>query len=259
MQSGFGVASSHDFGHTWTTKVVLVAKGRGWSVSQSWSADFEPTDLADDVVDVVNAAREHRPDAVRTELNRAVDERGLGRCIDEVLLPAARQLGGRWAAGDDEPTVGLAVETMRAWLESLIARAPAPEAGPPVMLACAPGDRHSLPLEALTVLLRYRRQPCRLLGPRVSAHALSIALEVNQPAAVIIAAQLDSGYRQARALLKAMDDIGISTFYAGAAFDLPPMRHETPGTYLGTNLERACDVVVRTLRARSGDGTTWSE
>jgi hypothetical protein len=227
-------------------------------VRQFRSADSEPVDV--EVVDVVSAAREHRPDSVRAGLNRAVGERGLGRCVDEVLLPAVREIGARWSDGDDhEPTVRLAVETMRAWLESLMARAPAPAAGPPVIVACAPGDRHSLPLEALTLLLRYRRQPCRMLGPRVSAHALSIALEVNQPAAVVIAAQSASGYRQSTSLLQAMDEIGITAFYAGAAFDVPGMRHDVPGTYLGTNLENACEVVLHALRGGSGDGMPRSE
>lgn len=229
------------------------------SVSQSGSADSEPVDDDLDVGEVVDAAREHRPDGVRAGLDRAVDEGGLGRCIDEVLLPAVRELGGRCAGEVHEPTVRLAVETIRGWLESRIALAPAPDAGPPVIMACGPGERHSLPLEAFTALLRDRRQPCRMLGPRVSAHAMSIALEVDRPAAVVIAAQLDSGHRQSTSLLRAMDEIGITTFYAGAAFDLPLMRRDTPGTYLGTNLQDACEVVLRVLRASAGDGAARSE
>jgi hypothetical protein len=263
MQSGFTVAITDDFGHTWEGKpapvgeraLQLSAKGQR-SVSQSRSVDSDVVDV--DVDQVVGAAREHRPDGVRAGLDRAVGARGLSRCFDEVLLPAIRELG-RWPAGEDhEPTVRLSVETMRAWVESVLARAPAPTAGPPVIMACAPGDRHSLPLEALTVLLRYRLQPCRMLGPRVSAHAMSIALEVNRPAAVVIAAQLHTGYRQSTSLLQAMDEIGITAFYAGAAFDLPLARHDLPGTYLGTNLGNACELVLRTLRDRSGDGTTTS-
>ena len=231
-------------------------------MSQSRSPDPESVDV--DLEDVVSAAREHRPEGLRDGLNRAVAARGLGRCVDEVLLPAVRDLGC-WRSHSDDPesTIRLTVETMRAWVETLIARAPAPAIGPSVIMACAPGDRHALPLETLALLLRYRRQSCRMLGSRVSARAMSIALEVNRPAAVVVAAQLDSGLRRSQSLLRDIDEVGITTFYAGAAFDVPLMpatRPEPISARISRTPARSSSVRYAAAQAtgRPTAGSVWS-
>jgi methylmalonyl-CoA mutase cobalamin-binding subunit len=195
---------------------------------------------------VVRAARDRLPAAMRAELRRVADIRGLGRCMDEVLLPTVRQIGAWPHSHDDEgSSVALAIETVRAWLDELISVAPVPADRPALILAGAPGDRHSVGLEALTVLLRYRHQPCRLLGTRVSPHMVAAAAQVNRPAAVIVAAQLESGLRETNRLIQLIDETGVLIFYAGAAYDSPAARRDVAGRYLGRNLAKACEVVLQ--------------
>ena len=197
---------------------------------------------------VVRAAQARRPDELRSALHDATRACGLERCVDDVLMPAVRHVGC-WPeiAGEQESAVGLAVETMRAWLDALTVAAPPPLERPPLLMACAPGDRHSLGLEALTVLLRYQRQPCRLLAPRLSAGAIATAVRANRPGAVVVAVQLDSRLDETSSVLRTIADTGVPTFYAGAAYDPPAARRDVAGQYLGRSLAQAARLIGHAL------------
>jgi hypothetical protein len=198
-------------GSVTTPKGVQVRRSRSVGVSSQTRAHVEAA---------VAAAHGREPTGVVAALHSAAEGRGLGRCVDEVLMPALRRVGC-WPEQPDETesAAGLAVETMRAWLDALSIAAPAPLNRLPVIMACAPGDRHSLGLEALTVLLRHQRQPCRLLSSRASADAIVMAVRVNCPSAVVISAQLESRLHEAGNLLRSIAQSGVLTFYAGAAYD----------------------------------------
>ena len=203
---------------------------------------------------VVDAVITHRPAAVRRALDAAAELLGPGPCVDAVLMPAVRRIGRR-PTDDGVTDVLLAVEAARGWLESFVAYAPAPGEQPPVVLACGPGDRHSLGLEALATLLRYQRQPCRMLGARVTAGRLSIAVEVNRPAGVVLVTHRDSARHAAADVLRALHDIGTPVFYAGTAFDTVPARQDLPGIYLGTSFQGACTTILRSLSTGWGGST----
>jgi hypothetical protein len=55
--------------------------------------------------------------------------------------------------------------------------------------------------------------------------------------------------RAAVSALTAITSEGVSLFYAGAAFDSPRHRRDVPGTYLGTVLPEAADLVGLALVA----------
>lgn len=61
----------------------------------------------------------------------------------------------------------------------------------PLLLACAPGDLHDLPLHALASALAERGHGCRILGASVPAAALAAAIQRTGAAAVFLWAQLD--------------------------------------------------------------------
>jgi hypothetical protein len=207
---------------------------------------------------VVDAVIGHHPAAVRRALDAAAAQVGPGPCVDAVLMPAVGRIARR-PADDDVTDLLLAVEAARGWLESFVAYAPAPGVRPSVVLACGPGDRHSLGLEALAMLLRYQRQPCRMLGARVTAGRMSTAVEVNRPAGVVLVTYRDSCRRASTDVLRALHDIGTPVFYAGTAFDTVPARHGVPGTYLGTSFQGACATIVRSLSTERGDATARTE
>jgi hypothetical protein len=188
------------------------------------------------------------PAGVRTELDAAVFALGLGGCVDDVLLPAMREIGARWQHGlfgiDSER---LPTETVLGWLEGCALGAPEPHPRRTLLLACGPSDRHSIGLEALGVLLRYQQQPCRMLGPRTSARTLAVAAMANQPSGVVVASHLRSGRLGATQALRSVTGLGLELFYAGGAFATGRLRRHVPGTYLGTNIQAACAAILATI------------
>jgi methanogenic corrinoid protein MtbC1 len=194
---------------------------------------------------ILAAAEAKHPRGVQDQLDRALLAVGLGGCVDGVLLPAMRQIGTRWQHGLlDIQTERLTTEAVRSWLERVAMRAPEPDPAPLLVLACGPSERHSIGLEALAVLLRYQRRRCRMLGPRTSTRAIATAVQAHNPSAVIIVAHLGGARLGATQAMRAAADLGADLFYAGDAFAAAELRHDLPGTYLGTNVQAACTAII---------------
>ncbi len=188
------------------------------------------------------------PDGIRLELSRAVTLLGLPGCIDEVLLPALRQIGQWWEAGRcDMAQEHLTTEAARAWLDKSSAFAPVPTKRHPIVLACGPGDLHTIGLEALALLLRQEGWPCRILGARTSTVSLTTAAAATGAAGVVIVSHLPTGRRRALASITAVHELDIPVFYAGNAFSSVRRRLQLPGTFLGNRLQDACAVIHSTL------------
>ena len=202
--------------------------------------------LAEFATRFLSAFQRDDPTAMRLTLEQATEACGLGECLDDVLLPGMRAIGALWQSGqcgiDKER---LATECVRAWLQSHEVLVPAPDRGPPVVLACGPTDRHSLALEALGILLRYQGQECRLLGARVSTKTLATAIRASLPAAVVIVSHLRANRNRAAESLRLAQGRVPELFYAGDAFATARLRRNLPGTYLGTRLQTASSLILR--------------
>jgi methanogenic corrinoid protein MtbC1 len=196
---------------------------------------------------ILDASQRSDPVAVREHLTRAHSTLGLESCLDDVLLPAMRQVGLWWQTGRcDVEQEHLATEASRAWLESLSAYAPTPARPKPIVLACGPTDLHTVGLEALGVLLRYQQWTVRLLGARTSVPALETAIHATHAGAAVIVSHLNSGRARAIQSLHAANILGVEVFYAGNAFTSVRSRRSLPGTYLGTRLQDACKLIEGT-------------
>ena len=91
---------------------------------------------ADLVAAIMTASDRGDPDAVRRQLSRAKAALGLAGCLDDVLMPALKQVGLWWQAGRcDVEQERLTTEAARAWLESMAAFAPPPTRAHPIVLA----------------------------------------------------------------------------------------------------------------------------
>jgi hypothetical protein len=208
------------------------------------------TALVDGVLD---AAVSYDPTRLRSRLDLAVESLGVGGCLDEVLFPALRSVGRSWQSGSlDVEAERLATETARGWLERLLLQAPQPTDAPPLILTCGPADLHSIGLEALGVLLRHRRQRCRVLGARTSVDALTTAIRANRPEAVVVVSHLRRNRPTAAQALRAAAALGPDVFYAGAAFGTVRLRRNVPGTHLDTDLRGASEILLRTSRGATG-------
>jgi methanogenic corrinoid protein MtbC1 len=197
------------------------------------------------VQEIVSACGNYDPARVRVELDLAVESSDVGHCVDDVLFPALRQIGGLWQSGElDLEAERLTSEVVRGWLEALTLRAPAPIDAAPLLLACGPADRHSIGLEALAVLLSHQRRRCRVLGGRTSVQALTTAVQANRPSAVVIASHLRANRKSATLSLRAAAALGPAVFYAGSAFSSARLRRNVPGTHLNTTLQGACTLIL---------------
>ncbi|MGW5056937.1 MerR family transcriptional regulator [Streptomyces sp. NPDC004096] len=134
--------------------------------------------------------------AVDEMLTSAVERYGLAVAWQEIMVPALHTVGRRWASSGDRY---VEVEHLLSWHVSTTLRrcTPAPVAhdgagAGPVVLACVPGEEHTLPLEALNAALGERGVPVRMFGAAVPAEALTAAVRRLGPAAVVLWAQARS-------------------------------------------------------------------
>ncbi|WP_370468434.1 MerR family transcriptional regulator [Streptacidiphilus sp. P02-A3a] len=124
-------------------------------------------------------------------LREVVDDLGPVTAWTEVMMPALRAAGRRWAA-DGERYVE--VEHLLSWhVSSALRRVADPPGtvldGPPVLLAGMPAELHTLPLEAVAAALAERGLPFRMFGPAVPPQALLDAVRRTGPAAVVLWSQ----------------------------------------------------------------------
>jgi hypothetical protein len=129
--------------------------------------------------------------AVHHLLADTIHTDGVIACWDQVIRPVLTAIAGRWAhSGESVEVEHLLHECV---LAAMIAATPllGPTRNPrPVLLSCAPDERHSLPLYVLRAALARREVATQMLGAALPAHALAAAVRRTTPAAVVLWAQL---------------------------------------------------------------------
>jgi hypothetical protein len=120
----------------------------------------------------------------------AVRQDGVVAAWNALLRPVLVAAGNRWQlTGTGVEVEHLLTETATGVLRAG-ARAPEPVNGRPVLLACAPGEQHCLPLSALAAGLAEHRIGVRLLGGGLPVEALAAAVRRTGAAVVLVFAQL---------------------------------------------------------------------
>lgn len=136
------------------------------------------------------AARLDAP-ALDELLTALLDRYGLPAAWDEVMMPVLHAVGRKWETAGERY---IEVEHLLSWhvsgaLRGVTAgRTPAPGAGL-ALLACVPGETHTLALEALATTLAQQGLSVRMYGADVPARALEDAVRRTGPAAVVLWAQ----------------------------------------------------------------------
>ncbi len=144
---------------------------------------------ADEVVrGLGRAAMALDSEALVRVVNEQLDEHGVVRTWESVLVPLLVSVGLRWAnTGEGVEVEHLVSDSVATALRR---HAPSAEAPPrPLLLACAPDDLHVLPLQALAAGLRERGLGCRVLGAAVPAGALVAAVRRTGAAALFVWSQ----------------------------------------------------------------------
>jgi MerR family transcriptional regulator, light-induced transcriptional regulator len=203
---------------------------------------------------ILGAAERLDAASIRARLDEGTATLGLAACIDDVLLPAMRQVGVWWAVGHcDVVQERMATEAVRAWLDRRSAFAPPPTRPRPILLACGPSDLHTIGLESTALLLRYEGWPCRVLGARTSTTTLATAARATAVAGVVVVCHLATGRLRAVESIRAINDLDIEVFYAGNAFTSPRSRRGVPGRYLGVGIQDACAQLTRALEPTASE------
>ncbi|MFJ3234323.1 MerR family transcriptional regulator [Streptomyces sp. NPDC086787] len=155
-----------------------------------------PGDLRRECRGLARAAVRLDAAAVEDRLTDAVAAHGLAVAWQEVMVPALHAVGRKWASSGDRY---VEVEHLLSWHVSTVLRGhtrrprtPDATAPGPVVLACAPGEQHTLPLEALNAGLGELGLPTRMFGAAVPVEALTAAVRRLGPAAVVLWAQARS-------------------------------------------------------------------
>ncbi|MET9696842.1 MerR family transcriptional regulator [Streptomyces sp. NPDC006529] len=129
--------------------------------------------------------------AVAELLEAALAAHGPVTAWEEIIAPTLHAVGRKWASSGERY---VEVEHLLSWHVSGALRRvrPAAEAAgrSPVLLACAPGEQHSLPMEALCAALCARGLPVRMFGPDLPAEALHEAVRRIGPCAVVLWSQV---------------------------------------------------------------------
>lgn len=154
-------------------------------------------------------------------LAAALDEDGVITAWEQLCRPAFAALDVPAARGrgctDSQLLLSWVVTTC---LRRTSATVPVPT-GRPVLLACAAGDHHSLPLDALFAALVEHEVPAVMLGPAVPVAALRHAAHRLRPAAVVV-----SSHRAGTARTALLADLSGDTgtvVAAGPGWDGQPV------------------------------------
>src|SRR4051812_48493935 len=135
-------------------------------------------------------------DAVRAHavLDGLFAEVGVDEAMRATLFPLLRGVGDRWARG--EITIGqehFASGLLQARLLALL-RAPPGAAGPRALLACAPGELHTLGLIGFGIALRNRAWSVTYLGADTPIAEVSSVAAATSPAVVVLSALMPARF-----------------------------------------------------------------
>ena len=206
------------------------------------------------ILQILGAAERLDAASIRARLDEASATLGLAACIDDVLLPATRQIGVWWAVGHcDVVQERMATEAVRAWLDRRSAFAPAPtrSASDPAGLRTQRSAHHRPGINGGAVAVSRLAVPGargqdldRHAGGRGAGHrGCRCRRGVPTGDRATPRRRIDPRHRRS----------GYRVFYAGDAFVAPRSRRGVPGRYLGGGIEDACVELTRAL-APTGPG-----
>lgn len=172
--------------------------------------------------------------------------------IESVVLPALREIGLRWEKGAcDVAGEHIATGQIRQWLGRLLDEARPAGPAPTVVLSTGPADFHSTNLEAFAVLLALRGCSPLVLGALTPVASLVEAVRTLSAEGAVVVSHMGITRRAALDSIRALADLRTTAvFYAGNGFAAARSRRGVPGTYLGTDMAPAADLVLEGLDSK---------
>jgi MerR family transcriptional regulator, light-induced transcriptional regulator len=125
-------------------------------------------------------------------LRDALRRKGVVSTWTLMVMPVLRALGERTLVTGDGIDVEHAFsEVVLSELRGVVADLQRPRNSSPVLLVCADGDYHSMPLHALAAALAERQVACRMLGSGLPPHALSASVRRTGPSVIVLYARME--------------------------------------------------------------------
>lgn len=131
-------------------------------------------------------------DRLVTLLHRAVGDLGTIDAWDTVVRPALVWLGERWQSNDICIAAEHVLSDCASAVFTALARRPSAARTRPVLLVCAPGDEHVLPLHALAAALTERQVRNCVIGPSTPVKVTAEAIRRLNPGAVLVWSQWEA-------------------------------------------------------------------
>jgi DNA-binding transcriptional MerR regulator/methylmalonyl-CoA mutase cobalamin-binding subunit len=138
-----------------------------------------------------------------------------GAVLRDVVLPYLRSLGDRWACG--EATIAqehFASAFIESWMLGM-ARRWSRSGARKAVLACVPGERHTLGLLAAGLALHDLDWRITYLGPDTPVHAVAQVAAATEPDAIVLSCTLPSHWAGVRADVRRL--LGVHPVMLGGA------------------------------------------
>lgn len=178
--------------------------------------------------------------------------------ILEVLAPTLAHIGHAWE--NDHISVAiehLATNYIRHRLFQWMLSSPPARSGPPIVMACGPGEWHEMSLLIMATLLRRRRWPIAYLGQSMPLSDLSKFVSEVRPVLVLLVAMTADTALQIKDWPKWLSDAAQTAkpmvTYGGRVFvQEPELRLQMPGLYLGDSFQEGLATVETLLGQKHG-------
>ena len=134
-------------------------------------------------------------------------------------------------------------------LDSLISATPSPIHSQTILLACPPGELHTLPLLHLNLLLRRRSWNVVFLGANVPIAQLEETAQIVKPTLVVMAAQQLMTAATLEKTVALLVKKGFPVAYGGRVFNqIPELRERIVGEFLGEELDPAVNRIEQLVQ-----------
>jgi methanogenic corrinoid protein MtbC1 len=217
-------------------------------VALSWAAEPFPPHVSN--LDTlrhgwVNACLAFNEAEAEQALNQAFSLFPIEEVCIQVLQRGLQEIGDLWyqnrATVQQEHFASMLTERR---IQTLIAAAPSPIYSERILLACPPGELHTISLSMLALFLRRRGWSVYNLGADVPLEHMTDALEQINPHLVVLSAQELYTAATLDEMARAIYTTSTPVAFGGRAFNLyPVLQTRVAGVFLGTSLTEAVHTI----------------
>jgi DNA-binding transcriptional MerR regulator len=175
----------------------------------------------------------------------------LNSVVLEIMLRGLAEIGEGWYRGEvavQQEHFASALVVRR--LQTLIAASPAPTRAERIVVACPPGEQHTVSLLVVNLFLRRQGWEVIDLGADVPLDRLESMTANLRPQLLIASAEHLLAAQTLQVMSQALARLKVPLAFGGGIFNrLPALRHHIAGHFLGANLSDLTGAVQEILHA----------